>query len=161
MRSLPEHRLPQSALKVWRIGGGLRSLFFWLIPAIMLMLRLDDGGGPPIWSIYFTGMLVLVVTLLWIWLVPVIRWKRWKYHVDEDEIDLLHGVFIVRRTLIPINRVQHVDTRQGPILRKFGLANVAISTAATTHEVPALDEETADRLRDQISNFARLAKEDV
>ena len=94
-------------------------------------------------------------------IIPGIRWRRWRYQIDEHEIDLRRGVLIVRRTLIPVKRVQHVDTRQGPVLRNYGLSTVAITTAATTHEIPALDSETADRVRNQISNFARLAKEDV
>ena len=33
-------------------------------------------------------------------------------------------LFIVKRTLIPMVRVQHVDTAQGPILRKYNLAGI-------------------------------------
>ena len=90
-----------------------------------------------------------------------LRWKRWKYDISEKEIDMLRGIFIKKRTLVPINRVQHVDTRQGPVYRKFGLSSVTISTAATTHEIPALDDETADKVRDTISNLVRKVKGDV
>ncbi len=81
--------------------------------------------------------------------------------MDSNEIDLKRGVLVKYRTLIPLSRVQHVDTRQGPLLRWFDLATVTISTAATTHEIPALDVVIADRVRDQISKYARLAEEDV
>ena len=63
---------------------------------------------------------------------------RWRYEVRESEIELQHGIFIVKRTLIPMVRVQHVDTSQGPILRKYDLAEITISTAATNHTIPAL-----------------------
>jgi uncharacterized protein len=46
-------------------------------------------------------------------------------------------------------------------MRWYNLASVTISTAATTHEIPALDSVLADRVRDQISKYARLAEEDV
>jgi len=96
-----------------------------------------------------------------IFLIPYIRWKHWRYEIDEHEIDLMRGVLIRRRTLIPLSRVQHVDTTQGPILRWYKLASVTISTAATTHEISALDVLIADQVRDTISTYARLAEEDV
>ncbi len=89
------------------------------------------------------------------------RWKRWRYEVREQEIELQHGVFIVKRTLVPMIRVQHVDTQQGPILRKYELATVTVSTAATIHEIPALQLEEAEELRVFISRLARVADEDV
>lgn len=58
-------------------------------------------------------------------------------------------------------RVQHVDTKQGPLMSKFVLASVTISTAAGSHEIPALKEEIADELRDHISILARVVEEDV
>lgn len=58
-------------------------------------------------------------------------------------------------------RVQHVDMKQGPILRKYRLATITITTAATKHEIPALDIEEADELRLSISRLARVAKDDV
>lgn len=135
-------------------------MMLWLIPAFTGILNLQ-GEGPPVWVTALLGVVFVTLTLLVTTLVPSIRWQRWRYQIDEHEIDLRRGVFIIRRTLIPVKRVQHVDTRQGPILRKYGLSTVSITTAATTHEIPALNDETADRVRNQISNFARLAEEDV
>ncbi len=79
----------------------------------------------------------------------------------EEEIELEEGIFIKTRTLVPMIRVQHVDTNQGPILRKFKLASVVVHTAATAHEIPALEEDEAEELRFSISRLARVAEEDV
>lgn len=160
MRPEPEHRIPRRAVKAWRITGVFGTLFLWLIPAFLTMLTLQ-GEGPPWWVVYLLAVLAVTLTVLTATVIPSIRWKRWSYQVDAHEIDLKRGIIIVRRTLIPVKRVQHVDTRQGPVLRRYGLSTVAITTAATTHEIPALDDETADQVRNQISNFARLAEEDV
>ncbi len=99
----------------------------------------------------------LIVTVI---IIPPIRWKRWRYDVLTDEIDLMHGVFIVKRTLIPMTRVQHVDTEQGPLLRKYKLAVVSISTAATVHRIPSLTIEVADELRDRIAELATVAEDE-
>src|SRR5690554_6795780 len=103
--------------------------------------------------ILFTAITLVAVAVYFtlVTVFPKLRWQRWRYDVSEKEIDLLRGLIIQKRTLIPINRIQHVDTRQGPVYRSFKLSSVTISTAATTHEIPALDDETAAELRNIIS----------
>lgn len=160
MRSKPEHTLPRKSITAWRITTMLFSLFFLAIPLFIWLYRSQTGAGGQ-WLVIGSVIIVLLTAGIASVFLPEIRWRRWRYDVDKHEIDLQSGIIITTRTLIPIKRVQHVDTRQGPVLRKFGLSDVTISTAATTHRIPALDDETANRVRDEISKFARLAKEDV
>lgn len=150
--------MPRRAIKAWRIGS-LWSLLIWLGPLYLYMAyQYEEVAG---WLVLAATVVALILSLVIIILIPNIRWKEWYYHVDEHEIELQSGIFIIRRTLIPVNRVQHVDTRQGPVLNSYNLADVIISTAATSHRIPALDVETADRVRKSISTFARKAREDV
>jgi membrane protein YdbS with pleckstrin-like domain len=159
MKSGPKHQLPRQAVSVWRLADGLRSIFFWLLP-IGYYLTYNEFGAP-FWGIYLLVAFAFLNTLLRITLIPGLRWKHWRYEVTEHEIDLKHGIFVVSRTLIPIRRVQHVDTRQDPIRRFYGIAGVRIYTAATVHEIPALEEEDAEVVRDRIAELARIADEDV
>ncbi len=155
------HRyLSPDAINAWRISGALGSLFYWLIPLGYGALSMG-GDMWPEWPAYVLGAIFLTYTILEGTVIPWIRWKRWRYHVDRNEIDLRRGLFVVTRTLIPIKRVQHVDTRQGPVYRQFGLASVAVTTAGDTHEIPALSEPVADELRRTISEYARIAREDL
>ena len=71
------------------------------------------------------------------------------------------GIIWVQHTEVPINRIQHVDTRQGPIYRSYGLSVIRFSNAATSHEIPALEEELSQELKDKITDMVRLVKEDV
>lgn len=87
--------------------------------------------------------------------------KYWRYEVLENEIDIQHGILVNKRVIVPMVKVQHVDTTQGPLLRRFHLSTVEISTAATKHLIPALDAEEADQLRDFISRLARVTEDDV
>jgi uncharacterized protein len=155
------HRyLSPAAINAWRISGMLGSLMYWLIPLGYGALSMG-GDTWPEWPAYVLGAFFLTYTILEGTVIPWIRWKRWRYHVDHNEIDLRRGLFVVTRTLIPIKRVQHVDTRQGPVYRQFGLASVAVTTAGDTHEIPALSEPVADELRRTISEYARIAREDL
>lgn len=159
MRPDPEHKIDPKAIPAWRISGGLGSLFWWFIPVIYGFIAL--GGGVDRWMILAVTALVVLNTVLQATIIPKIRWQRWSYQIDKHEIYLKSGIFVIRRTLIPVNRIQHVDTRQGPILRSFSLSTVTITTAATTHEIPALNDEVADEVRNRISDLARSADEDV
>ncbi|OCA89346.1 hypothetical protein A8F94_23635 [Bacillus sp. FJAT-27225] len=159
MISRPETRISEKALKVWRISNGIIAACAWsvLVTVASLFFIFDW----PLWILALLVLLELIHTILSVIVFPGIRWRRWRYEVREQEIELQQGLFVVQRTLIPMVRVQHVDTFQGPILRKYNLATVMISTAATTHEIPALEEAEAEGLRVQISRLARVTDDDV
>ncbi|MBE1555191.1 PH domain-containing protein [Sporosarcina limicola] len=159
MRTQPINRISEKGLKVWRLYGIMQSV---------VVLLLAIGGGivtyineGPWWIYAIAAVAIILFAYLFIVLFPKVRWMRWRYEVRESEIELQHGLFIVKRTLIPMVRVQHVDTTQGPILRKYDLAGITISTAATNHTIPALVTEEADELRSRISVLARVAEDDV
>jgi len=159
MRKQPENRISEKGLRVWRLYGIMQTI---------LVLLVAIGAGVltyiyywPWWVYLVSAVVVILYAYLFVFLFPKIKWLRWRYEVRESEIELQHGLFIVKRTLIPMVRVQHVDTSQGPILRKYNLAGITISTAATNHEIPALIMEEADDLRSRISSLARVAEDDV
>ncbi|WP_286230439.1 PH domain-containing protein [Neobacillus mesonae] len=155
----PQKRISNKALTVWRISGVIKSVIGWSITATALFIL-------PIFDVPFWVSIVLIVLgvifpCLHIFIFPSLKWRSWRYEVREEEIELEEGIFIKTRTLVPMIRVQHVDTNQGPILRKFNLASVVVHTAATSHEIPALEEDEAEELRFFISRLARVAEEDV
>ena len=155
----PQKRISPKALKVWRIYGVLESLVVALLAAGAIVLTyLFDWPG---WVTVIAVAVFILFTYVFVYLLPMIKWKRWRYEVREQEIELQRGIFIVKRTLVPMVRVQHVDTVQGPILKKYGLSTITISSAATVHEIPALNMEEADELRNSISQLARVAEDDV
>jgi membrane protein YdbS with pleckstrin-like domain len=91
--------------------------------------------------------------------VPLVRWRTWRYEVRDEEIDLLRGALVVRRTLIPMTRVQHVDTQRTPLSDLFQLRSVTVHTAAGSHSVPALRPGDAAAIRDRIALLARQPDE--
>jgi len=155
----PKNRISERALRVWRISGAVISAVFFLLAGGVIGLTIFFDW--PIW-ISVTAIILFILSIyFFVILFPSLRWKRWRYEVREQEIELQHGLFVIKRTLVPMVRVQHVDTAQGPILRKYKLASVTVSTAATTHEIPALELSEAEEMRISISRLARVADEDV
>jgi uncharacterized protein len=66
-----------------------------------------------------------------------------------------HGTFTVTETLVPMVRVQHVDTTSDIIEQALDLSTVVIHTAAGSHKIPLLSIVQADELRDRIADLAR------
>lgn len=159
MSHLPQTRINENAIKAWRISNTLIGLLIYVIPGLLYIPAMygDISVIVPI----VVGPSAFILHLLLIFVFPKIRWNRWRYDVNEKGVDLYRGIIILKRTIVPVNRIQHVDTKQGPVYRKFGLSSISISTAATTHEIPALDDETAAQLRSMISELVRKAREDV
>ncbi|HKL15189.1 MAG TPA: PH domain-containing protein [Balneolaceae bacterium] len=152
-------KLAPSIIGVWRWSSAAGYAFLVGIP--VAYYSIIGSRGIHFWLLMALAFISLALWITVVFIIPPIRWKRWRYSINQNEIDLLRGVIVKKETLIPLSRVQHVDTRQGPLLRWFNLSSVTISTAATTHEIPGLDEVIADRVRREISTYARLAEDDV
>lgn len=159
MRPEPKEQIDPRALPVWRWEGAIGSLVSAIVVGALQYVAIRFSW---VWWIPALAwiLLLLEIVCLIIWF-PKLKWKRWRFEIREEEIDLQRGIIYRTRTLIPMVRVQHVDTNQGPIMRKYGLSTVTFSTAAGSHEIPALSNEMADQVRDQIAELARVSHEDV
>ena len=146
----PSRRLAPTARWLWRAQGLMATVATLIAVGV---LRSSVGGGAA-WT-----LLPLLVAAIGVGVVPELRWRRWRYEVRDEEIDLLHGTLRLTRTLVPMLRVQHVDTTQGPLDQALGLATVVVHTAAGATTIPALDEDHAGRIRDRIAALARTADE--
>ncbi len=161
MRELPSGRLDKRVVTSWRVEAAIGTVSL-AIPIAAVFIGASVLGSPlPLWSLTLALAALVVFGFLLIGVVPSVRYLRWRFDVSEEEVDILEGVLIRKRTIIPLVRVQHVNTSQGPILRWLGLSTVSISTAAGEHPIPALSVEAADELRDRIAVWARVAREDV
>ncbi len=107
-----------------------------------------DALGPLPWIVPLVGLVAGT------WLIPPLRWSRWRWDVRDEGIDIQHGTLTVRRTLVPWLRVQHVDTRRGLFEQSFGLSTVVVHTAAGSHTIPLLPEPEAEALRERIAGLA-------
>ncbi len=159
MRQPPIHSIDKRALKVWKINAGILLGIIWIIISVVASIAFIHDW--PIVYVLVPAILNLIATYLFLFPIPKLRYRRWRYEIFEQEIYIQRGIFIMERTLVPMIRVQHVDTKQGPIMKHYGVASVSISTAATVHTIPALSEEDASDLRDRISELARVDEDDV
>jgi hypothetical protein len=58
-------------------------------------------------------------------------------------------------TLIPFDRIQYVETHQGPLDLAFGLMQLVVYTAAgRAARIPGLDPTAAGSLREELAKVA-------
>lgn len=156
----PKESIDSKAVTAWRVAGFIYFII-GILSIIAFFLASHFWGPFPLWISYILGGFAVLIGVLFIGIIPSIRMRYWCYEIRDHEVDIQYGILVIRRSLIPMARIQHVDTEQGPILRHFKLATLSISTAGTTHKIPALKMDRALTLRDQISTLARTSDEDV
>lgn len=156
---LPTHRLDPRMLKVWRQGSLVAIAVTLAIAAIAVALALHFSWPLPI--VCGIAAAILLIELIDLAISPRIQYETWRYDVTSTDVDLYTGIFVKKRIIVPLVRVQHVESKQGPIMKTNGLASVLVSTAGESFEIPGLAEAEAAELRDRVAELARLAKEDV
>jgi uncharacterized protein len=148
----PSRTLAREARWVWRgeqvLGWGVVVAAGFIVGA-----RLDGVLAVVLRVLPVAGLLVSAVV------VPSLRWRRWRWEVRPEAIDIRQGTFTIRRTLVPMLRVQHVDTRRNPVEQSLDLATVVVHTAAGSHTIPLLRVTDAAEVRDRIAELARTADE--
>ena len=154
MKAEPAERLDPRAKTLWRITGTLGALPLLAVGAFVSSSLLRVVEVPLLLGVLpFLAALVLFVALAGV--VPGLRWRRWRYEIRAEEVDLQRGILWVSRTLVPLARIQHVDTQSGPLQRRFGLATVVFYTAAGANQIPELSASVAAGVRDRISELTR------
>ena len=140
-------QLSPIARRVWRLS----SILFWVAVLIagIVVAVLVDGAAPWSWAV------PLGVGATFVIVVPELRWRRWRWDLTDEGIDIQHGAISVNRTLIPWVRVQHVETQRGIFEQAFGLSTVIVHNAAGSHTIPLLAQADAEELRERIAARAK------
>jgi membrane protein YdbS with pleckstrin-like domain len=87
--------------------------------------------------------------------VPYLRYRRWRYEIRERDLFLSRGSWFYVLTLIPFDRIQYVETQQGPLDLAFGLMQLIVYTAAgKAARIPGLAPDEAEALREELSKVA-------
>ena len=128
---------------------------FWTVSALIGDSVLVAGAalawvlvpGVPGWA----GLVVLLLAVLavaHVVLMPRIRFRVHRWEVTDTAVHTREG-WIGRQTRIaPISRVQTVDSRQGAVMRLFGLASITVTTASAAGPITidCLDADVARHL---------------
>lgn len=131
----------------------IRALVAGLIPLLMLSagdyVLTREFGLPGGWAAG-TGVLLYLFSII---ILPGRRYRRWGYRQGVNMIRIASGLLVRKETVVPYDRVQHIDVSRGPIERAFGVATLTLHTAGSynsTVDLPGLAHDDANRMRDEI-----------
>lgn len=144
-------RLDPRVVTAWRVTGvgGILVALAGVIAVRVLLL-----GAPPL--VAFWSLIALFGSGA-VWGGAAVRYGAWSYEFQEGEVRVRRGVIARTTSVIPLGRIQHVDTRQNLIERWLGLSRIVIYTAGIRGAeitIPGVPEGEAEALRDRLATFA-------
>lgn len=136
---------------LWWLEGALLAV------AVTVPAAVVDGflGSSLPWPRWWLTSAVAALAVTGAAVIPVLRYRAFRYQLRSDDLWIRSGVFWRRVTVIPYIRLQFVDTRQGPLERVLGLSQLVVHTAAvgTSGVVPGLSTEAAQSLRERLAQL--------
>ena len=154
--------LPERMRRVWLANEAIRCAITVAACAASAIVCRWNGW----WDVWqpLTLALIAAYAVLALAMQPAQTRYRYAFHrflIGERDMRIRTGWLWRKSTTIPFNRVQHVDTRQGPVLRHYGMTTVIVHTAVGEHEIESLTTDEAERVVALITVRVAAAKEDV
>ncbi|WP_394582030.1 PH domain-containing protein [Cytobacillus firmus] len=156
----PQNRISSRAIRVWIISEVIQNIIGFAVLGVLFYLNNLFSWKEWIGWVLIILLFVSIPAAIWSFISPFIKYKSWRYDVDEEYVQMKSGVWQEKHLLIPMTKVQSVETVQGPIMRKYGLYSVTMGTMGSSHTIPALPEGEAVSLRNQIAKYAKIKEED-
>jgi uncharacterized protein len=148
---IPLDTLHPRAVVLWRIAALARGTL--LTAAVLAAEWILDLPVPVALPAVLTAGLVITHAIA----LPPLRYRAWGFAVRETDLYLRHGILFRTTSIVPHARIQHVDTRHGPIDRWLGLATLVVFTAGTRGaivSIPALGMDVAESIRDHLAELS-------
>jgi membrane protein YdbS with pleckstrin-like domain len=126
-------------------------VFFWGPASFLFATGL--AMALPLWTAILCALGWFLLMFLYSLWYPTLAFERWGYQLRAEELIISRGVIFRSVTAIPLGRVQHVDTRQGPLEQWMGLARLQVYTASgmgADGVIPGLLIPDAETLRDEL-----------
>jgi membrane protein YdbS with pleckstrin-like domain len=149
------NQLDPSVKNIWRINIIMRYVFYSLAFLVVEWLLISPNI---VWNVPFglISALLFAFGLTWTVIIPIYRYKYWRFAIEDNEIRIKYGVFTRVTTTAPFVRIQHIDVQQSILDRMHGLAKLIIYTAGSRGAdilIPGLPLEYAEDMRDSLKDL--------
>lgn len=151
-------KLSNKAIKSWVISRsiGLVILAFIYVLIIFILPKFNFDGFN--WfinkfrtPINIVSLIVILLTAISAFIEPFFEYKQWSYRINEEEIFFTEGIYFKKSVTIPIVRIQNINLSEGPINSYFNLATVKIGTAGGSYDIPNIDKDEVEKIREFLS----------
>ena len=122
----------------------LKTLKDMILPLIVLVFAkgLNDMGTGK-WYLDYLTFIIFGVLLIVFFITGIIKWKRFVYWFEDDELRIEYGLFVKKKRYIPFDRIQSLDYTEGILHRPLKLVKVKVETAGSSSSLKSEAELTA------------------
>ncbi|KAA0948424.1 PH domain-containing protein [Sporosarcina sp. ANT_H38] len=129
-----------------------------ILPIIVLVFAngLNDLGSGK-WYLDYLTFIIFGVLIIAFFITGIIKWKRFEYWFEDNELRIEYGLFVKKKRYIPFDRIQSLDYTEGILHRPFRLVKVKVETAGSSSlkkseaELTAITKEAASRIEKEIA----------
>ncbi|MDR7275400.1 PH domain-containing protein [Catenuloplanes atrovinosus] len=143
----PRYRVDRRFV-LWRTLRAAIGAVVVLVPlgAVYLLVDVTRPWIGPVW------LVLDVVYLIGIAVTPAWRYRVHRWEATGDAVYALEGWLTRKWQIVPISRIQSIDTEIGPIQNLLGLATIKVTTASSEGaiSIEGLDRETAEATVDRL-----------
>lgn len=160
---VPAHRVDPRAIWLWVITGLVDVLVAGGIVLAAVLLVPDDAPSALRTIVHVAPWLLLPLALVVVGVEPVWRYRVHRWEVTPSAVYTQEGWLTRTWRIVPIARIQTVDTTKGPLQQLLGLASITIRTASSAGatEVRQLNAATADAVAHDLALRANAVRDEV
>lgn len=128
-----------------------------ILPLVVLIFAngFNDTGK---WYLDYLTFMIFGVLMVTLFISGIIKWKRFAYWFEEEELRIEYGLFVKKKRYIPFDRIQSLDYTEGILHRPFKLVKVKVETAGGSTskkaeaELTAITKEAAKRIEAELAD---------
>lgn len=148
-------QLPPAARTVWQLENVIGVVVAVAVALAVFHSPFSSGS----WRRFEVPVLAVIAVLGLVEALVVIplRHRYYRYAFLDDCVVLVRGRVVLRRSVFPLHQVLYVETRQGPVLRRFGLFTMHLGTIAEPHSLGPLPRAVVEELQGAVEARTRTA----
>lgn len=141
----PAHQVSERAPAYWRTAEAIGAVIWLALAVGAAVTAVLVPAGFWTWILWLAAVVFVLAPVPGLTFVPSIRFRIHRWEVTDIAVHVRHGWITVVDEIVPLSRVQTVDSTQGPLMRQFGLRTVKVSTASSAGivSIACLDDALA------------------
>ncbi|MCR4842759.1 MAG: PH domain-containing protein [Eubacterium sp.] len=111
----------------------------------------SESGVP-----YIVLVVLVVIGMVNLAVSPWFRCIRYRYRIEEDVVYIRKGYINVEENFVPMERVQNITVKQGPIDRTFDVGTITVTTAGGNVDLKNIRRDKIDKIADYLRMRANI-----
>ncbi|MET9202294.1 PH domain-containing protein [Gordonia sp. NPDC003585] len=154
----PTNRVDPRAKTLWRIVPAVVGIPLTIAGLVVAILVPEAR-----WIAALGAVVVAVATVVAVTAIPEWRYRFHRWEIGDEAVYTQSGWFVRHRVIIPIARIQIVDTEAGPLEQLLRLSTLTVTTASSagTIRIVGLDAEVAAQVAAELTRRTLAHRDDA